>query len=226
MSMTDQALSTLTADRLAEFQQAQIGDRIEVAPGIFARIASLAEFKPDPNNANLHTERGRAMLENEIQTDGFGRPTFAAKDGTILGGNMTLEVSGAIELGGGRVVVIETDGKIPIVHQRTDIVDPNSEVARGLATADNRIAQVSLNFDPKAIAQLKEQHPKVVKRLFFSDEVNKIIQKQPAEEEDEPEELINIGEQLREKWGTALGQLWGMGKFTRCPKCGKVHPLK
>jgi len=32
-------------------------------------------------------------------------------------------------------------------------------------------------------------------------------------------------EKLREKWKTNVGDVWGLGAFTACPKCGKVHEL-
>lgn len=110
--------------------------------------AKLSDFRPDPNNANQHTQRGRGMVENSMSKRGYGRPAFAANDGTMLGGNLsTLEVAGAIDLGGGEVLVIETDGNIPIIHKRTDL-DPQSEAARLLALEDNRTAEISLDWDP------------------------------------------------------------------------------
>jgi hypothetical protein len=36
---------------------------------------------------------------------------------------------------------------------------------------------------------------------------------------------VERADELREKWGTAEGQVWGLGAFTRCPKCGKRHEL-
>lgn len=39
----------------------------------------------------------------------------------------------------------------------------------------------------------------------------------------EPE--IDRAEELKEKWQTARGQLWAIGKGYKCPKCGKWHSL-
>lgn len=42
---------------------------------------------------------------------------------------------------------------------------------------------------------------------------------------DDPGAQIDRAEELREKWGVKTGDLWGMGKYTKCPKCGKRHDL-
>jgi hypothetical protein len=42
---------------------------------------------------------------------------------------------------------------------------------------------------------------------------------------DDPGAQIDKAEELREKWGVKLGNMYGLGKFTVCPKCGKVHDL-
>ena len=46
---------------------------------------------------------------------------------------------------------------------------------------------------------------------------------------DEPPEdvepQIDKAEELREKWGVKTGNMYGLGAFTVCPKCGKIHDL-
>jgi hypothetical protein len=39
------------------------------------------------------------------------------------------------------------------------------------------------------------------------------------------EPQLDKAAELLEKWKVRPGDLWGLGKFTVCPKCGKVHPL-
>ena len=55
--------------------------------------AKLEDFKPDPRNLNRHTQRGRGMVEASQRQRGYARPAFAAKDGTVLGGNVTAQKS-------------------------------------------------------------------------------------------------------------------------------------
>jgi len=47
-------------------------------------------------------------------------------------------------------------------------------------------------------------------------------------EEDMPEDVepqIDKAEELKEKWGVKTGNMYGLGAFTVCPKCGKIHDL-
>lgn len=46
-----------------------------------------------------------------------------------------------------------------------------------------------------------------------------------AEGDADAEPQIDRAEELREQWGVSTGQIWGMGKHTICPKCGKRHDL-
>jgi len=46
--------------------------------------------------------------------------------------------------------------------------------------------------------------------------------------DDTPEDIepqIDKAEELREKWGVKTGNMYGLGAFTVCPKCGKIHDL-
>ena len=40
-----------------------------------------------------------------------------------------------------------------------------------------------------------------------------------------PEPDIDKAEELQAKWKVKTGDLYGLGKYTVCPKCGKVHNL-
>ena len=45
---------------------------------------------------------------------------------------------------------------------------------------------------------------------------------------DPPEDVepqIDKAEELREKWGVKTGNMYGLGAFTVCPKCGKIYDL-
>jgi hypothetical protein len=93
------------------------------------------------------------MVEASQRQRGFGRPGFAARDKTILGGNLSImEVAPDIGLGNGDVFVVETDGDIPIIHLRRDI-EPGTEEAVLLAAEDNQSALVSIDFDPERLAE-------------------------------------------------------------------------
>lgn len=113
-----------------------------------AYIANIDDFHPDEENANRHTLRGRTLVHKGMKNRGYARPAFAAKDGTVLGGNLsTLDVAVDIGLGQGKVLVVETDGRLPIIHKRVD-VEAGTEAARLLALEDNRTAEISLDWNP------------------------------------------------------------------------------
>lgn len=136
------------------------------------RIAPLSAFSQDSENANKGTERGTDLLKKSLSQRKFARPTFAAKDLTILGGNKTL--AAAAEVGMNEAIVIETDGSRPIIHVRTDLANSKSPEARRLAIEDNRIPQVSLDWDEKILGAFAEFDETMLKGLWSEDEIKKM----------------------------------------------------
>lgn len=109
----------------------------------------MPDLTPDSRNANKGTERGLGMLEHSLRNLGAGRSILVDKEGRVIAGNKTLER--ATDLGI-PVEIIQTDGKRLIAVQRTDLDLDTDPKARELAYADNRIAEVDLDWD---IEQMK-----------------------------------------------------------------------
>lgn len=107
------------------------------------RIAEIADLTPDSRNANRGTERGRGLLERSLRQYGAGRSVLADKHGTIIAGNKTVEASAELGL---PVRVVETDGHELVVVQRRDLDLGTDKAARELAYADNRVAQLDLDW--------------------------------------------------------------------------------
>jgi len=107
--------------------------------------AKLADLTPDQHNANLGTERGSKLLETSISKFGTGRSILIDKHGNIIAGNKTAEMAG--QLGMEDVVVVQSDGTKVIAVQRTDLDLNYDNRARELAYADNRVAELDLNWD-------------------------------------------------------------------------------
>jgi sporulation protein YlmC with PRC-barrel domain len=116
-----------------------------------AKSIKIAELTPDDVNANKGTERGSSMLEKSLRAYGAGRSVLVDKAGRIIAGNKTVEAAGSIGLED--ALVIETDGTQVVVVKRTDL-DLDSPEARGLAVADNRVAEVGLSWDMDALEKL------------------------------------------------------------------------
>ena len=108
----------------------------------------ISELIPDHANANKGTERGRYALEASLRQYGAGRSILLDKNGRIIAGNKTVEV--AADVGLEDVLVVQTDGKQIVAVQRTDL-DIDSVEGRGLAYADNRVGQLSLEWDAEQV---------------------------------------------------------------------------
>lgn len=111
----------------------------------------LSELKPDSRNANKGTKRGRALVAKSLEQFGAGRSVLIDRDGNLIAGNKTAEQAAAAGITD--VVVVQTDGTQLVAVQRTDLSldDPK---ARGLAVADNRTSELSLEWDADVLAKL------------------------------------------------------------------------
>lgn len=110
----------------------------------------ITDYVPDSANANEGSERGLAMLEDSLAQDGAGRSIVADAHDRIPAGNKTLEA--AVNTGIEDVIEVETDGRAIIVHKRRDwnLDDPQG-AARRYAFRDNRVSEVSLNWNVEQI---------------------------------------------------------------------------
>ena len=114
----------------------------------------LSELTPDNVNANKGTQRGLGQLEKSLQSYGAGRSITVDKHGRIISGNKT--TLAAASVGIEDAILVESDGNAVIVHKRTDI-DIDSPIGRGLAIADNRVAEVNLDWDLDALEKLADE---------------------------------------------------------------------
>lgn len=130
----------------------------------------MADLQFDPNNANKGTVRGRGMLERSLQQYGAGRAPVASADGVILAGNKTVEV--ARELGI-PIREVESDGKTLFVIRRTDL-DYDDPRARELAIADNRVGEVSLEWDAETLQALMDDGIDLGE-FWFEDELDELL---------------------------------------------------
>lgn len=108
------------------------------------QIMSIGDLTPDPRNANRGTERGAVQLENSLRDYGAGRSILVDKNGVVIAGNKTLEQAASLGL---EVETVRTDGNKLVVVQREDLDLQADPKARELAIADNRVAQIDLDWD-------------------------------------------------------------------------------
>jgi hypothetical protein len=160
---------------------------------------NVRDLQLDPQNANKGTERGSEMLKASLQAYGAGRSLLVDKHGVVIAGNKTLEAAASI--GMDDIVVIRTDGSKLVVVQRTDLDLSIDSKAKALAVADNRVSEVSLEWDSSVLSELAANSVDLSK-LFSEDELLKILGETPQAPEAFPEYDENIKTDYR------------------CPKCG------
>ena len=144
-------------------------------------IKDIMSFRCDPDNANRGTERGMALLDKSVSTDGAGRSLLATKDGVIIAGNKTQQA--LIDQGIEEVIVVHTDGTQAVIVQRDD-VEHGTERAQRMAVYDNRSNEVGLDWSPEILASLNID----LTEMFSPYELSKIgldIEVPPFNPEDE-----------------------------------------
>lgn len=147
------------------------------------KTVKISELTPDDINANKGTPRGSAMLEKSLREYGAGRSVLVDKAGRIIAGNKTIEAAGSIGLED--AVMVETDGTRVVIVKRTDL-DLDSPQGRGLAIADNRVAEVGLDWDLEALEKIGEDLN--LGEFWFGDELP-TLDLDSIEEESFPEML-------------------------------------
>jgi hypothetical protein len=115
----------------------------------------ISELLPDKRNANRGTKRGGEMIERSLRDYGAGRSILIDKHGRLISGNKTAQ--GAAKAGFAEVQIVESDGTKLIAVQRTDLDLETDKAAQELSIADNRAAQVSLDWDNEVLKGFAEE---------------------------------------------------------------------
>lgn len=208
-------LGLAPADRGEEGQSERLRSAGQPAPLIpdgVREIGSLADISADPRNANRGTRRGRELLATSLQRFGAGRSVLVDRRGVAIAGNKTLERAGELGL---RVRVVQTDGTELVVVQRSHLDLERDPAARELAIADNRTAEVDLEWDSGAIRALLADGIEL-EPFFLPDELAEVLGDDmfDAVEENEPPAIDKAAE-LQVRWSTAPGQLWTIPSRSR-----------
>lgn len=124
-------------------------DGQDASATVTARVGSLRDFRPLQRNPNRHTQRGLKALESSIDSAGYVTPLTVAADGESLDGAARLEV--AYDRLGEEAIVVEHDGRRPVVMVRTDIPNAETETARRIIYAANRVAELDLDWDEDVV---------------------------------------------------------------------------
>lgn len=174
----------------------------------------ITDYRPDPSNANLSSERGHRIIDDSVSQDGAGRSGLADKNGVIIAGNQTLNAM--VENGIEDVVEIRTTGKewVIVVREDADVNDPDpNNLARRMAYRDNRSQELSLNWNPEQLLADLNTGVKL-DNLFTSDELAELLARvtEDGVPSGDPGAAIDRASELRDKYGVEHGQLWQVGR--------------
>ena len=109
----------------------------------------LEDLKQDPVNARKHNPRNVAMIVDSIQELGCGRSILIDEDGRILAGNATYEA--LVEAGIKKVRVVEGNGDEIVAVQRNDL--SKLDKVR-LSLYDNRASELA-EWDTGVLGSLR-----------------------------------------------------------------------
>lgn len=173
------------------------------------RRRKLSEYRPDPNNANLGSERGYRVIDDSVSQDGAGRSGLVDKNDIFIAGNQTMQAMA--DHGIEEIIEVETTGNEWVVVKRVDadLTDPDpNNTARRLAYRDNRSTELSLTWDAEQI--LADLNAGVdLSALWQEDELKALLAEITAQ--DPPQDSgpqTDRAAELQEKWQVETGQLW------------------
>lgn len=161
----------------------------------------LTDLKQDPRNANKGTLRGNKAVKDSLTRYGAGRSILLDKHGTIIAGNKT--AANAAAAGIEDVEIIQTDGTKIIAVQRIDLDLSADAKAKALAIADNRAAELGLEWNPEALGQLADNLDLLP---FFTDAELKSIVGDDSESDTDDEVIQPPADPI-----TVPGDLWLLG---------------
>ena len=139
---------------------AEIQDAEETAPenvrmNPTVQIRKLSDFTRQRQNANRHTARGMSLLSESMTEDGYVAPITTAADGEVIDGSARLETAAAT-FTDDETLVIQHDGRRPIVMQRTDIATADDPQAMRISLRANRIGELNLAWDKETLARVSQ----------------------------------------------------------------------
>lgn len=146
-----------------------MGKRIPFPTPTGESALPLSAFRPQRQNANRHTARGHAALEQSIAQDGWIGAMTVAADGETFDGSDRLEVG--VTQDHPAPIVVDSDGTRPVIVRRVDIPTAEDARAKRLGLAANRVAALNLDWAPDVLLALADADPALLAGLWREDEL-------------------------------------------------------
>ena len=186
----------------------------EQSETVSVKSLSLADIGFDAKNANKGSVRGRGQIEASLREFGFADAGTLDRNNVIIGGNKRTEVAG--EIGMDEAIIIDVDGTKPVFIRRPDLDlnNPDDDRARRLAYALNRSQEASLTWDAEVLFA-DMQNGLDLSAFWNQDELDALLEGMDdgadnAGTDTEPQ--VDKADELRQKWGVELSQLWQLGE--------------
>lgn len=161
----------------------------------------LDDLIPYARNARKHPPSQIAKIAGMIREFGFTTPLLITGDNSVIAGHGRIEAA--------RMAGLDTVPVIVIDHL-------SAPQKKALIIADNKSA-LDAEWDNELLAlefeELKEMAFDLDLTGFEQDEIDGLLENAFSEEvrDDDTEPQTDRAEELREKWGVELGQLWQLG---------------
>ena len=156
----------------------------------------IETLSPDPANVRKHGQRTMDAIKASLRRFGQQKPIVVDAKGIVLAGNGTL--AAARELGWREIQIVRTE--------------LTGSQATAFGIADNRSAELA-EWDEKladVLASLKAEDFPLEDIGFDLDELEALKPEIKSDADSEPQ--IDKAEELREKWGVEIGQVWELGE--------------
>ena len=164
------------------------------------------EIKFDKKNYRKHNARNKDLINKSLKKCGAGRSIVIDNEGEIIAGNGLYEQAQKLNI---PTKIIETDGSELVVVKRTDL-NTNDEKRKQLAIMDNSTSDSS-EFD---LDSLQADFDVEQLQDWGLDVEFESLEEQEIIEDEVPEEV---------ETKCKLGDIWQLGRWVYCKKCGKKH---
>lgn len=169
----------------------------------------ISDLKPHPGNPRVHPDLALERLTRSIQEFGWTNPILVSEDGFILAGHARLKAAEKAGL-----------AEVPIIR-----LPLKGAKAEAYMVADNRLSELTEWDFPKLkdILESLDTGAFNIEVTGFSEEEIKELMTQFHI----PEEGLTPEDEIPEQVETICktGDLWQLGGYVVCPKCGKQHSL-
>lgn len=171
-------------------------------------VSDISQLVHDKRNPRKHNERNLKVIVNSLHDVGFARSIVIDENNEILAGNGVTEA--AVIAGIEKVIEVEADGNTIVAVRRRGLSD---EQKQRLKYYDNRSGELAGWDNEQLLADLNEGMD--LSAFWNQDELDALLEGMNdtdggAGTDTEPQ--VNKADELRQKWGVELSQLWQLGE--------------